>query len=254
MPLDALYSAATGMLAQQTALDNISNNLANVNTAGFKRGRASFADLLYSELTPQQASKQGNEVGLGVKIGSIQTQQEQGNLQSTGQALDLAIEGNGFFEVTQANGTKGYTRAGSFTTDATGSLVTATGERLSPPIKIPENATDPAIGPDGKVTAKVNGVAKDLGQIKLATFPNQLGLSSLGDNLFGTTADSGNATLQTPGQKGAGALRSGELEMSNVNAVDEMVGMITTQRSYEAVAKVVTASDEMLQTANQLRR
>src|ERR1700709_2415385 len=120
MPLDALYSAATGMLAQQTSLDNISNNLANVNTAGFKRGRASFADLLYSELTPQQASKQGNQVGLGVKIGSIQTQQEQGNLQTTGQALDLAVEGDGFFEVTQANGTKGYTRGRSFTTEAGG--------------------------------------------------------------------------------------------------------------------------------------
>ena len=244
MPLDALYSAATGMLAQQTSLDNISNNLANVNTAGFKRGRASFADLLYTELTPQQASKQGNQVGLGVKIGSIQTQQEQGNLQSTGQALDLAIEGDG---------TKGYTRAGSFSTDATGAMVTATGERLNPPIVIPQNATDTSIGADGKVTAKVSGALKTLGQIRIATFPNQLGLSSLGDSLFGVTANSGAATLQTPGQKGAGAVRSGELEMSNVNAVDEMVGMITTQRSYEAVAKVVTASDEMLQVANQLR-
>jgi flagellar basal-body rod protein FlgG len=254
MPLDALYSAATGMLAQQTSLDSISNNLANVNTAGFKRGRASFADLLYTELTPQQASKQGNQVGLGVKIGSIQTQQEQGNLQTTGQALDLAIEGEGFFEVTQANGTKGYTRAGSFTTDSTGSLVTATGERLSPPVVIPQNATDTSIGADGKVTAKVGGALRSLGQVRIATFPNQSGLSSLGDNLFGVTADSGAATMQTPGQKGAGAIRAGELEMSNVNAVDEMVGMITTQRSYEAVAKVVTASDEMLQIANQLRR
>jgi flagellar basal-body rod protein FlgG len=254
MPLDALYSAATGMLAQQTSLDNISNNLANVNTAGFKRGRASFADLLYTELTPQQASKQGNQIGLGVKIGSIQTQQEQGNLQSTGQPLDLAIEGEGFFEVTQANGTKGYTRAGSFTTDASGNMVTATGERLSPPVVIPADATDTAIGIDGKVTAKVNGTLKTLGQIRIATFPNQLGLSSLGDNLYGVTADSGAATLKTPGEKGVGALRAGVLEMSNVNAVDEMVGMITTQRSYEAVAKVVTASDEMLQVANQLRR
>jgi flagellar basal-body rod protein FlgG len=254
MPLDALYSAATGMLAQQTSLDNISNNLANVNTAGFKRGRASFADLLYTELTPQQASKQGNQIGLGVKIGSIQTQQEQGNLQATGQALDLAIEGDGFFEVTLANGSKGYTRAGSFTTDASGSLVTATGERLSPPIAIPQNAAETSIGADGKVTAKVGGALKTLGQIRIATFPNELGLSSLGGNMYGVSADSGAAALQTPGQKGAGALRSGQLEMSNVNAVDEMVGMITTQRAYEAVAKVVSASDEMLQLANQLRR
>ena len=252
MPLDALYSAATGMLAQQTSLDNISNNLANVNTAGFKRGRASFADLLYTELTPQQASKQGNQVGLGVKIGSIQTQQEQGNLQSTGQALDLRSR------VTASSRSRRQRHQGLHPRRQLhhrrhGRLVTATGERLNPPIVIPQNATDTSIGVDGKVTAKVNGTLKTLGEIRIATFPNQLGLSSLGDNLFGVTADSGAATLKTPGAKGVGALRAGELEMSNVNAVDEMVGMITTQRSYEAVAKVVTASDEMLQVANQLR-
>jgi flagellar basal-body rod protein FlgG len=254
MALDALYSAATGMLAQQTSLDNISNNLANVNTPGFKRGRASFADLLYTELTPQQAAKQGSQEGLGVQVSAIQTQQEQGSMQTTSQPLDLAIEGDGFFEVTKADGSKAYTRAGSFTTDASGSMTTPTGERLSPPIVIPPNATETAIGADGKVTAKVGGVLKTLGQIKIASFPNQAGLSSLGDSLFGVTPNSGAATLETPGVKGAGAVRSGELEMSNVNAVDEMVGMVTTQRSYEAVAKVVTASDEMLQTANQLRR
>jgi flagellar basal-body rod protein FlgG len=254
MPLDALYSAATGMLAQQSSLDNISNNLANVNTPGFKRGRASFADLLYTELTPQQAAKQGSQEGLGVQVSAIQTQQEQGALQTTSQPLDLAIEGDGFFEVTKADGTKAYTRAGSFTTDANGNMVTPTGEKLSPPIVIPQNATDTTIGADGKVTAKVGGTLKTLGQIRIATFPNQAGLSSLGDSLFGVTPNSGAAVLLNPGQKGAGQLREGELEMSNVNAVDEMVGMITTQRSYEAVAKVVTASDEMLQTANQLRR
>jgi flagellar basal-body rod protein FlgG len=254
MALDALYSAATGMYAQQTALDNISNNLANVNTPGFKSGRVAFSDLLYTELTPQQAAKQGSQEGLGVQVSAIQTQQTQGDLQTTGNATDLAIQGSGFFEVTQANGTKAYTRAGAFTSDADGNLVTPTGEKLSPPIVIPPNASDPAIGTDGKVTATVDGKVKDLGQIRIATFPNELGLSSLGDSLFGVTANSGAATLRTPGADGSGSIESGELEMSNVNATDEMVGMITTQRSYEAVAKVVTAADEMLQTANQLRR
>jgi flagellar basal-body rod protein FlgG len=254
MALDALYSAATGMYAQQTALDNISNNLANVNTPGFKSGRVAFSDLLYTDLTPQQAAKQGSQEGLGVQVAAIQTQQTQGNLQTTGEPLDLAIQGNGFFEVTQANGTKAYTRAGDFTTDADGNMVTPTGEKLSPPINIPQNATDPAIGQDGTVSATIDGKVKTLGQIRIATFPNELGLSSLGDSLFGVTANSGSATLRTPGKDGSGSVESGELEMSNVNATDEMVGMITTQRSYEAVAKVVTASDEMLQTANQLRR
>jgi flagellar basal-body rod protein FlgG len=254
MALDALYSAATGMYAQQTALDNISNNLANVNTPGFKSGRVAFSDLLYTDLTPQQAAKQGSQEGLGVQVAAIQTQQTQGNLQTTGQPLDLAIQGQGFFEVTQANGTKAYTRAGAFTTDANGNMVTPTGEKLSPPIVVPGNATDTAIGADGTVTANVGGKTKTLGQVRIATFPNELGLSSLGDSLFGVTANSGPATLRTPGKDGSGSIESGELEMSNVNATDEMVGMITTQRSYEAVAKVVTASDEMLQTANQLRR
>jgi flagellar basal-body rod protein FlgG len=253
MALDALYSAATGMYAQQTALDNISNNLANVNTPGFKSGRTAFSDLLYTELSPQQAAKQGSQEGLGVQVSGIQTQQDQGALQTTGEPLDLAIEGQGFFEVTQANGTKAYTRAGNFTTDANGSMVTPTGERLSPPITIPANASNTAIGADGKVTATVDGKLKDLGQIKIATFPNEAGLSSLGDSLFGANSNSGAATLTTPQKNGSGALRAGELEMSNVNATNEMVGMITTQRSYEAVAKVVTASDEMLQVANQLR-
>jgi flagellar basal-body rod protein FlgG len=254
MALDALYSAATGMYAQQTALDNISNNLANVNTTGFKSGRTAFSDLLYSDLTPQQAAKQGSQEGLGVQVSAIQTQMGQGNLQTTGNATDLAIQGQGFFEVTQGNGTKAYTRAGAFTADASGNLVTPTGEKLSPPIVVPSNATDTAVGQDGTVTAKVDGKLKTLGQIRVATFPNELGLSNLGDSLFGVTANSGPATLRVPGKDGSGNVIGGELEMSNVNATDEMVGMITTQRSYEAVAKVVTASDEMLQTANQLRR
>jgi flagellar basal-body rod protein FlgG len=254
MALDALYSAATGMYAQQTALDNISNNLANVNTPGFKSGRTAFSDLLYTDLTPQQAAKQGSQEGLGVQVSGIQTQMTQGNLQTTGNATDLAIQGEGFFEVTQANGTKGYTRAGQFSADANGNLVTPTGEKLSPPIVIPANATNTAVGQDGTVTATVDGKLKTLGQIRIATFPNALGLSSLGDNLYGVTANSGPATLRVPGKDGSGQVEGGELESSNVNATDEMVGMITTQRSYEAVAKVVTASDEMLQIANQLRR
>ena len=253
MALDALYSAATGMYAQQTALDNISNNLANVNTPGFKSGRTAFWDLLYTDLTPQQAAKQGSQEGLGVQVSGIPTQMTQGNLQTTGNATDLAIQGSGFFEVTQANGQKAYTRAGAFTSDAKGNLVTPTGEKLNPPIIVPANASGTAVGEDGTVTATVDGKLKTLGQIRIATFPNELGLSSLGDSLFGVTSNSGPATLQVPGKGGSGTIEGGELEMSNVNATDEMVGMITTQRSYEAVAKVVTASDEMLQVANQLR-
>jgi flagellar basal-body rod protein FlgG len=254
MGLDALWSAATGMYAQQTALDTISNNLANVNTTGFKSGRTAFSDLLYTELTPQQAAKQGGQEGLGTQVSAVQTQMQQGNLQTTGNATDMAIQGQGFFEVTQANGTKAYTRAGQFSADAKGELVTTTGEKLSPPVTVPQNATDVAVGSDGTVTASVDGKLKTLGQVRIATFPNELGLQNLGNSLFGVSANSGNPTLGTPGKNGAGTVIGGTLEMSNVNATDDMVGMITTQRAYEAVSKVVSASDEMLQIANQLRR
>jgi flagellar basal-body rod protein FlgG len=251
---DSLWSAATGMLAQQTSMDSIANNLANVNTQGFKRGRTSFQDLLYRQLSPKEAAKQGSEVGTGTRVGAIQTQFEQGALQTTGQPLDLALEGDGFFEVSRPDGTKAYTRAGNFTTNAAGVIVTQGGDVVSPKITVPANAQNLSIGADGTVSATIDGKAQSLGQIKVATFPNEAGLESVGSSLYAPSANSGAVRLVNPGASGAGAVRQGELEGSNVNAVDEMVGMVSTQRAYEAVSKVVSAADEMLGMANSLRR
>jgi flagellar basal-body rod protein FlgG len=242
------------MLAQQTSMDAIANNLANVNTTGFKRGRTSFEDLLYQQLTPQQAAKQGSQVGAGTRVAGIQTEFDEGALQTTGNPLDVAIEGNGFLEVTRADGSKGYTRAGNFTTDANGTIVDVNGDVVTPRTRIPSNAQDVSIGSDGAITASINGRTQRLGQLRVATFTNPAGLESAGDNLYRASANSGAARLVVPGTAGAGSLKQGMLEGSNVNAVDEMVGMVTTQRAYEAVAKVVTAADEMMQMANQLRR
>jgi flagellar basal-body rod protein FlgG len=251
---DGLWAAATGMLGQQTAMDAIANNLANVNTTGYKRGRTAFQDLLYRELSPQEAAKQGAQVGVGVRVSAIQAQFEQGPLQETKNELDLAIEGEGFFEVSRPDGSKAYTRAGELTVDANGTLVTASGDALSPKITVPGGAKDIKIGADGLVTATVSGASRQLGRIQLATFANPYGLQSIGSNEYAATSNSGTARVGNANAAGAGAIHQGALEGSNVNAVDEMVGMVTTQRAYEAVAKVVSASDEMLQMANQLRR
>jgi flagellar basal-body rod protein FlgG len=252
--LDALYTAASGMLAQQTALDVTANNLANVNTVGFKAGRAAFDDLLYSELNPRDATKQGNRMGLGSEISAIQAQMDEGQAQTTGRGLDLRIEGTGFLPVKQADGTLAYTRAGNLELDANGQLVTATGDLVQPRIVLPKGATDVTYDVTGGVQATVNGKVTKIGQLQLATFTNPAGLDQIGGNKFAVSANSGVATLVTPGKNGAGNIVAGQLEMANVNAVDEMVGMITTQRAYEGVSKVVQASDEMLNTANQLRR
>jgi flagellar basal-body rod protein FlgG len=251
---NGLWTAATGMLAQQTSMDAIANNLANVNTTGFKRGRTAFQDLLYQTLTPQQAAKQGSQVGAGTRVAGIQTEFEEGAFQQTDNPLDVAIDGSGFLEVTRADGSRAYTRAGNLTTDANGTLTTVQGDVVSPRIRIPANAKDLTIGTDGRVTATVNGRTQNLGQLRLATFANPAGLSQAGDSLFTPTANSGAARLVTPGTNGAGSLQQGKLEGSNVNAVDEMVGMVSTQRAYEAVSKVVSAADVMMQMANQLRR
>jgi flagellar basal-body rod protein FlgG len=251
---NGLWTAATGMLAQQTSMDAIANNLANVNTTAFKRGRTAFEDLLYQQLTPQQAAKQGSQVGAGVRVAGVQTQFEEGAFQQTDNPLDVAIDGAGFLEVTRADGSKAYTRAGNLTTDANGTLTTVDGEVVSPRTRIPTDAKDIGISPSGTITATVNGKPQTLGQLRLAVFTNPAGLTQAAGNLYTPSANSGAARLVQPGSNGAGTVQQGKLEGSNVNAVDEMVGMVTTQRAYEGVAKVVSAADEMLQMANQLRR
>lgn len=254
--LDALYTAASGMLAQQTGMDAIANNLSNANTVAFKAGRTAFEDLLYTELGPRQAARQGSQMGLGVAVAAIQTQMAQGALQTTGSPTDVAVEGQGFLAVQRPDGSRAYTRAGNLTLDAAGQLVTAGGALVLPRLQVPA-ATDMAslsIAATGAVTANVGGAARTLGTLQLSTFANPHGLESIGGNLFVESPNSGVGQAGAPGAGGRGVLRQGTLEMSNVNAVDEMVGMITTQRTYESVAKVVSASDEMLNTANQLRR
>lgn len=253
--LDALYTAASGMLAQQTAMDVIANNLANANTDGFKAHRTAFSDLLYTEIGPRQAAAQGQLQGTGSRVTAIQTMLSQGTMIDATN-LDVAIVGNGYLPVQRPDGTTAYTRAGRLALDAQGTIVTPAGERLIPNMQVPQGADMESfsIEKNGRVTVKVNDQVRVLGQVQLAVFQNPYGLENVGGNLFAVTVNSGPAQLRTPGQLGAGTLEQGFLEKSNVNAVDEMVGMISTQRSYEAVAKVVTASDEMLSIANTLRR
>jgi flagellar basal-body rod protein FlgG len=261
--LDALYTAASGMLAQQTALDGIANNLANVNTVGFKAGRTAFEDLLYNNLAPQQASKQGNQMGLGTMVSAIQVQMDEGAAQANMGLTDVMITGGpGFFRVQRPDGTIGYTRAGNFAPDAAGQLVTTDGGLVlgvnGKPITFPPGSSMSTvkIGEGGVVSVEVGGTPTTIGTISLATFTNPAGLEPVGSNLFVETLNSGKAVVSAPGdaKTGTGTVRQSTLEMSNVKAVDEMVSMITTQRAYEAVAKVVQASDEMLGTANGLRR
>jgi flagellar basal-body rod protein FlgG len=254
----ALYSAASGMLAQQFNTDTISNNLANVDTTGFKRNVAHFQDLLYQEIqapgTPVGASlvPVGQDVGLGVKVGSSEKVFTQGSLLQTGNPLDLAIEGDGFFEITLPDGTTAYTRDGSFKIDANGNIVTAQGYFLQPQITIPQNAISVSVGQDGIVTAQVPGSQQpqQLGQIQLARFVNPAGLSPIsGGNLYTQTAASGAPIVTQPGINGAGNIQSGYLEASNVQVVQEIVNLIVAQRAYEANSKAIGAADQMLQTA-----
>jgi flagellar basal-body rod protein FlgG len=258
----ALYTAASGMSAQQYNIDTISNNLANVNTTGFRQNKARFQDLIYQQLrapgTPVGGSviPVAQEVGLGVKIGSSEKLFTQGVIQQTGNSLDVAIEGDGFFQVTQPDGTIAYTRDGSFKRDANGAVVTADGFFLSPQITIPQNATGVNIGQDGTVSATIPGQQQPqtLGQIQLVRFTNAAGLAPKGQNLFTQTGASGAPTISAPGLNGAGSLQSGYIENSNVSVVDEIVNMITAQRAYEANSKAVTTADEMLQTAVNTKR
>jgi flagellar basal-body rod protein FlgG len=258
----ALYTAASGMSAQQFNIDTISNNLANVNTTGFRENKARFQDLIYQQLrapgTPVGASviPVAQEVGLGVKIGSSEKLFTQGVIQQTGNSLDVAIEGDGFFQVTQPDGTTAYTRDGSFKRDANGAIVTADGFFLSPQITIPQNATGVNIGQDGTISATIPGQQQPqtLGQIQIVRFTNAAGLAPKGQNLFNQTGASGAPTISQPGLNGAGTLQSGYIENSNVSVVDEIVNMITAQRAYEANSKAVTTADEMLQTAVNTKR
>ncbi len=254
----ALYTAASGMEAQQFNMDTISNNLANVNTTGFRRNVAQFQDLVYQEIkapgAPVGASvvPVGQEVGLGVKVGSSEKIFTQGSLMSTGNPLDVAIEGDGFFQVTMPDGTTSYTRDGSFKIDANGSLVTADGYFVQPQITVPQNAEAVQIGQDGTVTAMVPGsnLPQQLGQITLARFVNPAGLSPTGGhNLYTETAASGAPIVTQAGLNGAGTLQGGYLEGSNVQVVQEIVNMIVAQRAFEANSKAISTADQMLQTA-----
>ena len=258
----ALYTAATGMDAQQMNLDNIANNLANSSTTGFQERRMQFTDLLYqNEVMPGSASTQqttvaaGLQVGLGVRPGSAEIIQTQGEIQTTGNPLDIAIQGAGFFQIELPNGQLGYTRAGSFHLDAQGNIVTPDGNPLQPTITIPPDATNVSIGSDGTVTAMIPGQtqASNLGSIQLATFPNAGGLNSIGKNIYLPTTASGDAIVGNPGgADGLGTLQQNSLEQSNVSVVEQFVDMIVAQRSYEANSRVVKAADEMMQQLNQL--
>jgi len=259
----SLWSAATGMLAQQLNVDTIANNLANVNTAGYKRSRVDFQDLMYQTLkmpgSPATESVQvptGIQVGLGTRAGATVRNFEQGTFEQTGNSLDLVIEGNGFFQISLPSGQVAYTRAGAFKMDSDGNIVTSDGYLLDPPIAIPTNATRVEIASDGTVAALTpdSEEARVLGNIQLANFTNPAGLSSMGHNLFLKTPASGEATISKPGIEGTGAISQGVLELSNVQVVEEMVNMIIAQRAYEANSQAIKTADNMLETANNVQR
>ncbi|MBK6602854.1 MAG: flagellar basal-body rod protein FlgG [Betaproteobacteria bacterium] len=257
----SLSIAKTGLDAQQTQLDVISNNLANVSTSGFKRSRAVFEDLLYQTIRQPgaQSSQQtqlptGLQLGTGVRPVATERLFTQGNLQQTGNSLDVAINGQGFFQVSLPDGTVAYTRDGSFHLDAQGQLVTSSGYSLSPAITIPANAQTITIGRDGivSVTQVGQSAPTQVGSLQLASFVNPAGLQGRGENLFLETASSGTASTSTPGSNGAGVVQQNYIETSNVNVVEELVAMIQTQRAYELNSKAVQTSDQMLQRLTQL--
>ncbi len=257
----ALYTAASGMSAQQLNLDNVANNLANVSTAGFRKRRLQFRDLLYQNLvvpgsaSTQQTASAGLQVGLGTKTAASEIIQTQGDFTTTGNPLDITIQGQGFFQVRRPNGELGYTRAGQFHLDAQGNIVTADGDPLQPSLTLPASATNISIGQDGTVSVTLPGQVNStqVGQIQLATFPNPGGLNSIGQNLLMPTNSSGDAITGNPGgSEGMGTLQQGMVESSNVSVVDEFVQMILTQRAYESNQKVVKAADEMIQMVNNL--
>jgi flagellar basal-body rod protein FlgG len=260
----ALNTAASGMIAQQLNLDNIANNLANASTAGFRKRRLQFQDLLYQNLimpgaasTQQTTISAGLQIGLGARSSASEMIQQQGDFDATGNPLDLAIQGQGFFQVQMPSGDLAYTRSGAFQVDAQGNMVTSDGYPLQPSITLPANATSITIGTDGTVSVTIPGQAQSqqVGQIQLATFANPGGLNSVGQNLFLPTTASGDALTGTAGgSEGLGTIQQGSLEESNVNVVEEFVNMILAQRSYESNSKVVQAADQMFQDVNQMSR
>jgi flagellar basal-body rod protein FlgG len=260
----ALYTAASGMATQELNLDNIANNLANSSTSGFRSRRLQFEDLMYQSLimpgaaaTQQTTVVAGLQVGLGARSAASEVMQLEGDFTQTGNPLDLAIQGQGFFQVLLPNGETAYTRGGSFHTDAQGNLVTQDGDPLQPSITVPPGATSVTVGADGTVSVTLAGqtAAQQIGSLQLALFNNPGGLNSTGSNLFLATTASGDPIVGTPGgTEGLGSIQQGMLEQSNVSVVDEFVNMIVAQRSYEANSRVVNAADQMLQDINSLGR
>jgi flagellar basal-body rod protein FlgG len=259
--INSLWISKTGMEAQQTQLDVISHNLANVSTTGFKRASAVFEDLMYQNLrqvgansTEQSQLPTGLQLGLGVRTVATSRSFTQGSMQQTNNQLDLAIKGNGFFQVTQPDGTLGYTRDGSFQVDAQGRLVTSSGLPVANGITVPTGATNVSIATDGTVSATISGqtTPQTIGTLALANFVNPAGLEPRGENLYAETAASGQPQGGTAGTNGLGTVMQGFLETSNVNVVQELVSMIQTQRAYEMNSKAIQTSDQMLQKLAQL--
>jgi len=266
MSVQTLYTAATGMQALETKLDVIANNLANINTTGFKKDRANFEDLFYrnhqlpgAEDTGGNRTAVGVHVGLGTKVSSVQSEFEQGSIQNTNRPLDVAIEGNGFVPVLDPNGDELYTRAGNFSLNANGDLVTGsggTGRLVVPAINIPADATNISISPAGVVSVRQPGsqTLNEVGRLQISVFQNPEGLLKLGENLYAETDASTSAVTGNPGQDGAGVFRQGYLEASNVEPVEELIDLITTQRSFELNSQTVQAGDQILQLITNLRR
>jgi flagellar basal-body rod protein FlgG len=259
----SLYTAAAGMNVQQTNIDVISNNIANVNTTGFKSDRAEFTDLMYQSLnyTAKATSASSNnptgiDVGLGVRTSGIQKNFTQGSLQETGNELDIAIQGKGFFKITTPDGNTLYTRNGAFKRDSDGTIVNQLGYKLDPEIVIPNNLTSLSVASDGTVSAMnpADGTITTLGQITLTDFINPAGLTPVGDGMYQVSTTSGDPIDGIPGSEAFGGLRQGMLESSNVKLVNAMVDLITAQRAYESNSKAITTTDQMLQTVNQLKR
>ena len=258
-----LYTAASGMMAQQQNIDVISNNIANVNTYGFKQDRAEFQDLVYQSLnytagatSDSTNNPTGIDTGLGVRVAGIQKNFLQGNLNATGNTYDMSIQGDGFFQITTPSGDTAYSRNGAFKLDSEGTIVTGQGYALEPEITIPSELVDISIAQDGTVTGQdaSSGETTTLGQITLVNFINPSGLSPQGDNLYLATDVSGDPIEGIPGEEGIGTLQQGMIEGSNVQLVTEMVNLITAQRGYEANSKAINTTDSMLQTVNALKQ
>ncbi len=258
----ALHIAATGMSAQETHLEGISNNIANANTVAYKKQRIEFQDLLYQTVRTPGAptgattmDPSGVQLGSGVRVAGTSRSFAQGTLLNTSNPLDVAIEGKGFFAVQQPDGSLAYTRAGSLQTDGQGRIVTQEGMPLDPPIVVPPDVEGLTIAADGTVTAMVSGdtTPVELGQLSLATFVNPGGLQALGHNLYIPSPASGEPMLGRPGEQGRGTLLQGSVEQANVNIVEEMIGLISAQRAYEINSKVISSADEMMQSASRLK-